>query len=289
MFGVFGATGKVGSATAKRLLSAGADVRVIVRREDAVKVWEERGADVRIAPLENHEALSRAIHGCDGLFVLLPFNFEVDDPASYSRQLVDSITHAVHAQKVPHVVMLSSGGADLDQGTGPIVGLHQLEEALRGAGVKLTALRSGHFQEKVTEILDIAHKTGMYPVFAHSADEPIPMVATSDIGVIAAQSLLMPPERSEVVDILGPAYTERHVAEILGRSLNQELRVTVLPEQTWVDTLMAAGLKTGSAQSLAQLYSADARGLLGPRGDKAVQVSTSIESTIDHIVANWNR
>jgi len=44
---------------------------------------------------------------------------------------------------------LSSVGADLPSGTGPIRGLNYLENALRAAGVQLTAIRAGYFQENL--------------------------------------------------------------------------------------------------------------------------------------------
>jgi len=289
MFVIAGATGQVGGATAKKLLYAGAEVRVLVRHRDAMEAWTKRGADARIAPLEKHEELRQAIRNCAGMFVLLPFNLEADDPEANAQEIIDSVARAVYEEKVPHVVMLSSGGADLEKGTGPIVGLHLMEEALCRTGVKLTALRPGHFQEKVTELIDVARNSGVYPVFAGSADEPIPMVATSDIGDVAAQSLLTRPISSETVDLIGPAYTERYVAEVLGRSLDQDLHVTEIPEHAWVDTLLASGLNTAAATSLAQLYAADDRGLLAPRGNRSVHVYTSIETTISNIVADWKQ
>src|SRR5699024_11984302 len=68
------------------------------------------------------------------------------------------------------------------------------------------ALRSGHFQEKVADVLGSVREGGVYPVFATSADTPIPMVATRDIGEVAAQALLYPPASSESVDLIGPEH-----------------------------------------------------------------------------------
>ena len=73
-------------------------------------------------------------HPGDGLFVLLPFDFTVDDLDAYADAVTTSVAGAVADSGIPHVVMLSSGGADLPDGTGPIAGMHRMEQALRATG-----------------------------------------------------------------------------------------------------------------------------------------------------------
>jgi uncharacterized protein YbjT (DUF2867 family) len=106
------------------------------------------------------------------------------------------------------------------------------------------------------------------------------MVATSDLGATAARALLSPDAASTSVDVRGPAYSEREVAGVLGAALGRELEVVVLPEDAWAPAFMDAGFRPHVAESLAELYRADGRGLLAPRGDRAVDVGTPIETTI---------
>ena len=280
MYIVAGATGRVGSATARNLLSAGVKVRVLVRRKADAEVWEAQGAEAREVVLGDRAALGEALEGSSGFFALLPFDLTVDDLDAHADSLIASITGAVTDQQVPHVVMLSSGGADLAEGTGPITGLYRLEQALLATGTTVTALRSGHFQEKVADVIGVARDSGVYPVFAASADQPLPMVATEDIGAVAAQTLLSPPATSEVVDIIGPSYSERAVATMLGDALGRELHVATLPEETWASALGDAGFRPHIAESLSELYRADERGLLAPRGNRRVLATTRIEANL---------
>ena len=127
------------------------------------------------------------------------------------------------ASGVPHVVLLSSVGADLPSGTGPVRGLYYLEEALRKTGAKVTAIRAAYFQENVGQVLEPARKQGIFPNFTPSADFPMPMIATRDIGLLAAESLLKPPAKSEVVDQMGPAYSQRQLAEKAGLTVPSTL------------------------------------------------------------------
>lgn len=195
-----------------------------------------------------------------------------------------SIAGAVGDSGVAHVVMLSSVGADLAKGTGPVRWLHHLENRLRETGVRLTALRSPHFQEKAETVLDAALGEGIYPVFGEDADVPIPMVATRDIGKVAAESLLAPPSAGEAVDLLSPEYTERDVAGRLAAVLGKPLQVVTIPQAGWIDAMLDAGLPAPLAHELAALADAEQRGLLHPRGDRQHVCTTGIDETLRRVV-----
>ncbi|WP_052668446.1 NmrA family NAD(P)-binding protein [Nitriliruptor alkaliphilus] len=284
MFTIAGATGRVGSAVTRNLLADGAPVRVIVRDEQKGTRWAAAGAQVAVADLSDRSALTAALDGSRGAFVLLPFDVTAEDVRAQERAQVAAIAGAVCDSGVRHVAMLSSIGADLAEGTGPIVGLHHIEEALRGTGATISAIRSSHFQEKVSDLLDAARHEGLYPVLADSADEPIPMVATRDIGRTVADVLQAPPTTSEVVDVTGPVYTERQVAQLLGAALGRDLEVVTVPQSGWVDTLVGTGLPPHVAELLAELAAADQRGLLVPRGDRIVTGPTPLEATLETLV-----
>ncbi|MDO5635012.1 MAG: NmrA family NAD(P)-binding protein [Micrococcus sp.] len=286
MYVISGANGRVGAAVAEQLLRNGAPVRVVVRREEVARAWCERGAQAAIADLRDEACLTAALDGAQGFFTLMPFDLTAPDLDAYARDVSESVAGAVSAARVQHTVMLSSGGADLPEGTGPIRGLHVMEQALRGTNTTLTALRSGHFQEKFTDVLEPARQEGIFPVFADSADVALPMVATGDIAKVAAEELLAGPRSSEAVDLVGPSYTERQVANLLGERLGRELHVVTVPEAGWPGALADAGFAPHIAESIAELYAADQAGRLGPRGDRAVHVHTPIDETVDKVLSS---
>lgn len=284
MFVIAGVTGHVGSIAAKELLSRGKHVRVLVRNGAKGEVWSRQGAKVAVVDLNDLTALTDTLRGSDGFFVLLPTNVAASDFYADQRQTADSIAAAVQSSGVPHVVMLSAIGADLAEGTGPIIGLHYLENRLRETGVVLTALRSGHFQEKVEAVLGAAQAEGVYPTFGDSAETPVPMIATRDVGAVVAEALLSPPATSEVIDIEGPAYTEHEVAEKLGAVLGRPLQVINIPRPGWVDAMVEGGIPHHIAEVLADLYDADQRGILKPRGDRHLRGRSQIDETLRNLV-----
>lgn len=282
MYAITGVTGHVGGAVAQELLAAGAPVRAVVRDPEKGRSWSEAGAEVAVADLADRTALAAALAGCRGAFVMLPTIPTGTD--TDHRAMADSIGAAVAHSGVPHVVALSSIGADVPEGTGPVRWLHHLEKRLGETGAVLTCIRSPHFQEKVEDVLAAATGSGVYPVFADSADVAVPMVATRDVGAAAAESLLSPPEAGEVVDLDAPAYTEQQVADELAAVLGRPVRVVLVPRPGWLDALSGAGVPAPLAAELVELYAAEQRGLLQPRSDRRRRCTTTLDETLRRVV-----
>lgn len=285
-FVVAGVTGNVGSVVATEFLARGQKVKVLVRDAAKGAPWAEKGAEIAVASLGDKDALTAALAGAQGFFVLLPPNFTVPDFYAYQRETVESIAAAVKESGVPHVVLLSSVGADLPDGTGPIKGLHHLENALRATGTTLTAIRAGYFQENVANSIAPARSAGIFPNFSASADYPFPQIATRDIGHLAAVSLLEGGAKSEIIDLHGPAYSVRQVSEKLGAALGKELQVADIPQGAWVSTLVQSGVPPHIAEVFAEMYGAFNSGIISPKGDRLVEGKTPIDETIRELVAS---
>jgi uncharacterized protein YbjT (DUF2867 family) len=285
MYTITAVTGHVGGATARALIAADADVRAVVRNPDTGAAWAERGAEVAVADFTDQAALTAALSGSDGAFVMLPTIATASD--AEHREMADSIAVAVADSAVPHVVMLSSVGADLPEGTGPIRWLHHLEHRLNATGVIVTAIRSPHFQEKVETVLPAAISDGVYPVFGDLADIGIPMVATCDVGVAAAEFLMSPPAASQVIDLDAPTYSEADVARQLGTVLGRDLHVVPIPRADWLDTLTATGMPTTMAAELVELFDAGHRGDLRPRSGHLHRCTTPLDDTLCHLVESY--
>ncbi|WP_157248320.1 NAD(P)H-binding protein [Nonomuraea typhae] len=282
MYAITGVTGHVGGAAARELLAKGEAVRAVVRDEAKGGAWSRAGAELAVADFGDRAALAGAFRGARAAFVMLPTDPALADADADHRRLADSIAGAVLDSGVPHVVMLSSIGAELAEGTGPIRWLHHMENRLRETGVTLTAIRPPHFQEKVEAVLGAARELGVYPVFADSADVPIPMVATRDVGAVVAEALSAPAE--EVIGLDGHHYTERQVAEELGAVLGRTLEVVTVPQPEWAGLMVREGVPPQLAEELAGLYDAERRGILQPSGDRRVTCPTELGETLRHLV-----
>lgn len=277
---VAGATGRVGSVVAGELLRLGARPTVLVRAEAQGVPWARRGAGVAVGSLDDAAFLTGVLRGPSGFFVLLPENVAADDFHGARRRMADAIAAAVGASGVPHVVMLSAIAAILADGNGPAKDLHYLENRLRAGGSTLTALRPCYFQDNVGGVLGAAVGAGIYPNLLPSADVPLPMIATRDVGAIAARALLSPPARSETIDLLGPAYAPREIAERLGAAIGRTLQVMDIPPADRIPTLVRAGVPPQLAAAVAEMMDAVAAGRIAPAGDRCLAGTTTIDEVI---------
>jgi uncharacterized protein YbjT (DUF2867 family) len=284
MFVVAGVTGNVGSVVAQELLSKGEKVKVIVRDAAKGAEWSKKGAEVAIGTLEDAAFLTGALKGAEGFFTLLPPNYKVSGFYAFQRKTADSIASAVKANSVPHVVILSSIGADLEAGTGPIRGLHYLEKVLNATGTKLTAVRAGYFQENVGNSLAPAKSAGIFPNMTPSADYPMPMIATRDIGLLAAHELLFPSAKSDIIDLQGPAYSIRQVAEKLGAAIGKKLQVVDVPPAAQAGAMVQAGFSQELAEIFAEMNAGFASGKVRPVGDRLKLGRTTLDSVIKKFV-----
>jgi uncharacterized protein YbjT (DUF2867 family) len=281
---VAGVTGRVGSTVAGELLNHGERVTVIVRDEARGLDWARRGAEVARGSLADRSFVSGVVRDTDGFFTLLPEQVAPDDFHGARRRMADAIAGAVRDSGVPHVVMLSAIAAVLPDGNGPAKDLHYCENQLRACGATLTALRACYFQDNVASVLTPARQAGIYPNFLPSADVAVPMIATRDIGRLAAAALTSPPPKSEVVDLFGPTYSVRQVAEHLGAVLGKTLEIVNIPPEGQVTALMQAGVPQQIAEAVAEMFAAFSAGLLIPSGDRSFRGSTTIDVVIAECV-----
>ena len=143
---VLGATGNTGSAVVETLLSRKQPVRVIVRSAEKGAAWKAKGAEAAVASLDDVPALVRAFKGAQGVYLMVPPNYGASAWLSEQQARMDRAAEAVKQSGIGHVVYLSSIGAQLAAGTGPIRAVHYGEGKLAGAVPHLTILRPPSFK-----------------------------------------------------------------------------------------------------------------------------------------------
>jgi uncharacterized protein YbjT (DUF2867 family) len=239
MFAIAGVTGNTGKAAAHALLAQGKKVRVIVRDAAKGKEFAEKGAEVAVADLGDAHALAKALEGVSGAYVLVP-PAQVAEFRAYQDKTGQAIVAAVAKAKVPHVVLLSSIGADLPTGTGPIAALYAVEKALSILpGTKATFLRAGYFMENLGGSLG-ALAQNIVPSFFPAALN-LPLVATKDIGETAAKLLIEGPFAG-VVELSAKTANMNEVAAALSRITGKTITVQEAPLEVMVTTLKGFGM-----------------------------------------------
>jgi uncharacterized protein YbjT (DUF2867 family) len=261
IFAIAGVSGNTGKVAAEALLAQGKQVRVIVRDPAKAAAFSARGAEVAVADLSDAAALSAALRGVEGAYLLVPPHMTVPNFRAYQDAISHSLAQAVAESRVPHVVLLSSLGAQEPRGTGPIAGIHFTEQLLsRVEGTRVSALRAGYFLENLAPSLPVVREAGILPSF-FPASLAFPMIGTRDIGRLAAQLLLEPPSASQVVQ-LGSPHSHAEIAESLGRLLGKPVEVQEAPLEAVVPTFTGFGMSADLAGLYAEMIGALRSGLV---------------------------
>jgi uncharacterized protein YbjT (DUF2867 family) len=259
MYVVTGATGHTGNIVAKSLLSKGEKVRVVGRNPDRLKALVARGAEPFTADLTDTASATKAFVGAKAVYVMMPPNIASPDFRELQNRTADAIATALRSAGVTHVVTLSSIGVDKTEKTGPVLGLHYLEQQLNGIEhLNVLHLRAGYFMENTLAQIGIIRSTGM-TVGPLRPDLKLPMIATRDIGEAAASALLnLDFRQKQTRELLGQRdITMSEVAQIIGKNIGKpDLRYTQAPDEQVRPALIQLGMSPNVANLLLEMSAA---------------------------------
>ncbi len=267
IFAIMGATGHIGHAVVEDLLKRGHIVRAIGRSEEKLEPLAHKGAQIISLDFEDAGALRDAFKDTYAVFTMIPPVSDQEHYGVYQEEICEVIWEAVLKSKVKRVVNLSSIGADLSSGTGPIVGLHRLENRLNSIeGLDLLIhLRPGFFMENVEVFLPQMQKRG---VIMSPIDEylPIAMIATRDIGWKVADFLdSTAPLGHMVFELIGPKeISMQHVIEVFKELFDHpELQYQQITLQDARKNMLATMPKE-TVDMMIEMYEGFNSGLIAP-------------------------
>jgi uncharacterized protein YbjT (DUF2867 family) len=248
MYAITGITGKVGGAVARTLLGAGQPVRAIVRDASRAHSWTERGCEVVRANMDETRSLTAAFAGAEGVFILPPSEFDPSPGFPEARAVIDAVRAALLSARPGKVVCLSTIGAQAAENN-LLTQRTLMEQALRDLPVPVTFLRPGWFMENASWDVAPARDKGMISSFLQPLDKAVPMVATADVGRIAAQLLHQSWRGTRVVELEGPRrVTPNDIAAALAGIVGHPVMVEVVGRDTWEALFRSQGMKNPSAR-----------------------------------------
>ena len=290
LYVITGATGHVGSVIANKLLDLKKRVRVIGRVGDRLKAFTNRGAEAAVGSLEDAGFTRKALEGANVVLAMIPSNFTVKGFRAYQNRVSDALVSAIKDNKVDYVVTVSGVGANFPEGTGPTNGLYDLEQKLNKLGMaNVLHLRCAGFMEN--NLLSIGMIKSMNANGAAlRPDLAIPMIATQDIGEVAARRLAnLDFKGNSVLELLGPRdLTMNELTTVLGRAIGKpELKYIQFSYEDFKKAMMGMG----ASEDLAGLYMEMFRGLnegkIKPTQPRSPQTTTptTIEAFAESVFA----
>jgi uncharacterized protein YbjT (DUF2867 family) len=285
MFTIFGATGHTGSVVAEELLRRGEKVRVLARDPAKVAALAARGAEILQGDVLDDASIAKALAGARGAYLLMPPDPTSRDLLARDAKIARGFANAVTAERTPHIVLLSSVGAQEPSGTGPIVATHVAEKVLGAIpGTRATFLRAGYFMENLLDYATAMKNDGIIPVFGGGADVRFPMIATRDIGIVAAEALASggPSSPVDIIELQGPTeYSFDDAASSASKVIGRQVKTHTLPLEALVPTLTGLGISHNVATLYREMTEALGKGKLRYDGKgRALRGKLTIEDVL---------
>jgi uncharacterized protein YbjT (DUF2867 family) len=257
-FVITGSLGNVGKPLAAQLRDAGHAVTVVSSKSDRTASIEALGASAAIGTVEDANFLAGVFKGADGIFTMVPPHFGGHDWKSHIGGIGRSYLKSILASGVKYVVNLSSIGAHMREGCGPVSGLYRVEQALNELpGVNVRHLRAGFFYTNFLNSVGLIRHQG---IISGNYGKHARMVLAhpTDIADAAAKEL-----QGRFFQGKGYSYvasdelTTDQIASIIGRTIGKpDLAWVDLTDKDALDGMIKAGLSEDVARNYVEMGTA---------------------------------
>jgi uncharacterized protein YbjT (DUF2867 family) len=231
-------------------------VTVLVRDASKEENWRVNGATAAVSSLEDVQTLTAILSGAEGAYLLMPPNNRTADYLADRARLADAIANAVAKSGIKHVVLLSSIGADRTDGSGLLMANHNAETIVAPAAPNITILRAAYFLENWAASVRAVRETGLLYTFL-TPQRRIPMVSVLDIGRVAAERLLNPPQGKHTLELSGPQeYQPEDIAKAFEAELGKPVAVQARPLESVQPMFTGFGFSPDVARLYRDMYEA---------------------------------
>lgn len=254
-----GSAGHISSLLAIHLLEAGHKVTVVGRNKEHLQSLVDAGVDYALGSVQDAEFLKQAFKGHDAVYTMCPHSLEVSDVMGYYEMLGSNYAEAIKVNNIKYVVNLSSIGAHLAIGAGPISGLHRVEKELNSLpDVNIRHLRPAYFYYNFYDSIGMIKEMGIIGGDFSIPPNQFPLVHHADIAVAAAEELMnLVFTGSSVRYITSDVSGTDEVASVLGNVIGKpDLHWVKFSHEQALEGMMQGGLPKELAQAFVEMSTA---------------------------------
>ena len=242
---ITGSTGQISKPITQQLIAAGNKVTVVTSKAGNAAEIQALGATAAVGSVTDRDFLTRIFASADAVYLMIPPKFDVQDWFTYQKQVADNYLAAVKANNIKHVVILSSVGAHMRKGCGPVDGAAYLEyEARNLTGTHTLALRPTYFYYNLFGQVNTIKQAGIV-ASTQPADFKMGLTHTSDIADVAAARLLKLDFTGNSVQYIASddTHTWAEITKALGAAIGKpELPYVQISDEQLQGALTGAGL-----------------------------------------------
>ncbi|MGY3087645.1 uncharacterized protein YbjT (DUF2867 family) [Hymenobacter sp. UYAg731] len=261
-----GSLGNISQPLATALVQQGHAVTVISSKPEKQPEIEALGARAAIGTVADVDFLTATFTSADAVYLMVPPHFAVADSRAYHQQIGRNYAQAIQQSGVRRVVQLSSWGAHLAEGTGGILGSHDVEVMLRAVpGIALTHLRPTSFYNNLYSSVGMIKGLGMLGA-NYAGDIKVAFVHPRDIATAAAEELAQPftTAGQNVRYVASDERTADEVAHAIGTAIGQpDLKWVSFSDEQMRDGMVKNGVPAHRAAEVVDIYASINSGRLG--------------------------
>ena len=255
---VTGSLGHISKPLVEKLTAEKHDVTVISSKVDRKSEIESLGATAAIGSVSDLAFVTNIFNGADAVYTMVPPTFSASDWKQHIAGIGKIYAQAIAATGVKNVVNLSSMGAHMPEGCGPVSGLYHVEQALNGLeGVNVKHLRPGFFYYNFLANIGMVKHMG---IIGGNYGEGAKLVLANpaDIADAAAAEFLNLSFRGKSITyVVSDEKTTDEVASILGTAVGKpDLKWINFSDEDSVGGMLQNGVPLDIAKNYAEMGAA---------------------------------
>ena len=261
---VLGSLGNIGKPLTSELVKKRHTVTVISSNPERQKDIEALGASAAIGLMEDVDFLTSVFTGADVVYAMIPPKNSVPDPMARNIKLGNCLAQAIEQSGVKRVVYVSSYGAQLDKGTGLIVGHHHIENALNSvSGLEaITHLRATYIYYNLYAYVNMIKAAGIISA-NYGDDDRVVLVSPKDIAAAAVEEIEANTKGKKIRYVASDERTCNEIAQILGKAIGKtDLKWVTITDEQMQNGMEANGIPPSVAACFVEMFGACHNGLL---------------------------
>lgn len=288
---ITGSTGHISKPIIEALVKAGKNVRVVTSTQARSKEIQDLGATPIVGDIRNSGFSKEAFRDADVVYTMIPPIWQTQNWRAAQNEVADSYIEGLKGSSVRYIVNLSSIGAHLPNGVGPVSGLYDFEQKLNKlSGVNVKHLRPSFFFYNFFSQKDLAKQAGLLGG-NYGTGEKLFLVHTDDIASAAIEELLsLNFSGSSIRYIIGDERSGHEIAEVIGKAIGKKLNWAEFTDEQQKQGLLQAGLSETHANNYTEMGKALRTGIMqeDARKNKPQFASTKLEKFAEEFAAVFN-
>jgi len=253
---ITGGAGNISKPLTEKLLEAGHEVTIISRSPENIKSLTGLGAKAAIGSVEDIAFLKTAFAGADAVYTMVPPNYATSDMKASIAEVGKNYAAALKTSNVKYVVNLSSVGAHLPDGVGPVSGLYRVEQSLNELkNTNIKHLRPTYFFSNFLGNVGMVKNMNIIGGNFGGADFKMLLADPNDIAEVAFEELSNLNFTGHSARYIGSdERSTEDIAKILGAAIGKPQLpwVTFTDEQAY-GGMLQMGLPENAAKNYAEM------------------------------------